>query len=549
MTDAAGNVVKWCGIDIDIDDRKRAEQELHKTQTSERNLDTIINAIPALAWSALPNGLAEFFNQHFLDYAGITQEQARGSGWASAVHPEDLPELLTRWQQIMASEKLGEAEARLRRFDGEYRWFLFRASPLRDELGRIVLWCGVNTDIDDRKRAAEELRQNEALLAEGQRLSLTGSFSCFLDSNEWTLSAQARRIFGLRPDECVTLAQIESRIHPEDLPLLSAKVEALQRGVAEHDHEFRLRMPDGAVKHLRSNAYVTPLRVGRRELIGAIQDVTEWRLSEQALGKVRSELAHVTRLASLGALTASIAHEVNQPLSGIVTNANTCLRILAAENPNLDGARETARRTIRDANRAAEVITRLRAMFSKKGVATESLDLNQATREVLALSASELERACVVLRLDLEQELPLVVGDRVQLQQVILNLLLNALAAMSSVDDRPRQVLIRTESEQGQHVRLTVRDAGVGLDSQTVEQLFEPFYTTKTLGTWASGCRSVGRSWRVTVAGCGPSPTTDPERLFHSPFRTRRCSGRTLARRLHWRRGAVTGPLHVARNS
>ena len=178
------------------------------------------------------------------------------------------------------------------------------------------------------------------------------------------------------------------------------------------------------------------------EYIAALQDITQRRLSEEALSKVRSELAHVARVASLGALTASIAHEVNQPLAGIITNANTCLRMLGAEPPNIDGARETARRTIRDGNRASDVIKRLRALFAKKDATTEPSDLNEATREVVAMLLGEFQRNGVVFHPDFADDLPLINGDRVQLQQVILNLILNAFDAMSSVRERPRSLRI-----------------------------------------------------------------------------------------------------------
>lgn len=190
----------------------------------------------------------------------------------------------------------------------------------------------------------------------------------------------------------------------------------------------------------------------------------------------------MARVTSLGALTASIAHEVNQPLSGIITNASTCLRMLAADPPNIDGARETARRTIRDGNRASDVIMRLRALFTKKTVVTESIDLNEATREVIALSRSELQRNRVIVQTELADNLPCVVGDRVQLQQVILNLLLNASDAMSGIDDHPRQLVISTELYEGDQVRLGVKDSGVGFDSHDVNRLFEAFYTTKSTG-------------------------------------------------------------------
>src|SRR2546427_5924219 len=236
--------------------------------------------------------------------------------------------------------------------------------------------------------------------------------------------------------------------------------------------------------------------------MGAVQDVTARRLSEQALGKAQSELAHVARVTTLSTLTASIAHEVNQPLSGIITNASTCLRMLAADPPDVQGARETARRTIRDGNRASDVIARVRALFTKKESTTESVDLNEATREVIALSLSELQRNQVMLRAELVSDLPHVTGDRVQLQQVILNLLRNASDAMSGVDDRLRQLLIRTEREGGGRVRVTVRDAGVGIDPPAIDKLFDAFYTTKSGGM---GIGLVVSPWLAPGHPGGPS--------------------------------------------
>ena len=236
----------------------------------------------------------------------------------------------------------------------------------------------------------------------------------------------------------------------------------------------------------------------------------ELRHSEEALDKARSELAHVTRVMSLGALTASIAHEVNQPLSGIVTNASTCMRMLDADPPNVDGARETARRTIRDGHRAADVIARLRALFGKKDATSELIDLNQATREVIALSRRELERNRVILRTQLADNLPRVTGDRVQLQQVILNLLRNGSDAMSAVNDRPRELVFKTELEEGDRVCLSVRDTGKGLDPQTMDRLFHAFYTTKDggMGMGLSVSRSIienhhGRLWATPNDGPG----------------------------------------------
>jgi signal transduction histidine kinase len=205
-------------------------------------------------------------------------------------------------------------------------------------------------------------------------------------------------------------------------------------------------------------------------------------MAQEALNKAGAELARVSRVTTMSALTASIAHEVNQPLSGIITNAGTCLRMLDTVPPDLDGARETARRTIRDGNRASDVITRLRALFIKKEFTLEPMDLNEAIREVIALSSNDLQRHRVILHSELADGLPLVAGDRIQLQQVIVNLVRNAADAMVDVHDRPRQLLIRTGYDDGDRVRLTVRDVGIGLPPQNANALFDAFYTTKSGG-------------------------------------------------------------------
>jgi PAS domain S-box-containing protein len=243
---------------------------------------------------------------------------------------------------------------------------------------------------------------------------------------------------------------------------------------------------------------------------GTVVDMHDWKQAQEELRNTQSELAHVTRVMTMGELTASIAHEVNQPLSGIITNASTCLRMLDADPPNVDGARQTAQRTIRDGHRASDVITRLRALFTKKDVTIESVDLNEAAREVIALSLTELQRNLVILRSELAHDLPLVAGDRVQVQQVILNLLRNGSDAMSDVADRPRQLIVKTERDQGDLVRLSVQDAGVGFGPQGLDKVFEPFYTTKNggMGIGLAVSRSIieshhGRLWATPNNGPG----------------------------------------------
>jgi PAS domain S-box-containing protein len=216
--------------------------------------------------------------------------------------------------------------------------------------------------------------------------------------------------------------------------------------------------------------------------VAYVVDLTERKAAEVALARAEAELAHVSRLTSLSAFAASIGHEINQPLSGIMTNAATCLRMLDGNPPDIDGARRTAHRTIRDSNRASEVIARLRALFSKREFTLERVDLNEAVREIVALSLSDLKRGGVALQVELADDLPTVAGDRIQLQQVVLNLLRNASEAMAGLRERQRHLRIWTRREDGGRVRVSVRDAGVGLSAQSLDSLFEPFYTTKRGG-------------------------------------------------------------------
>lgn len=377
-----------------------------------------------------------------------------------------------------------------------------------DELARLG---HVFNDTADKLRSLyEEIRRSEAYLAEGQRLSRTGTFSWLTETDEVTWSEELYRILELHPGTPATLELSLSRIHPDDLTAIAGVAARARETGADFEGELRLLIPGNSIKYLHVTAHVAQDHRGRLEYIGAAQDITPRRLAEEALAKARSEIASVARASTLGVLTASIAHEVNQPLSGIITNSGTCLRMLSTDPPNIEGARETARRTMRDGNRASDVITRLRTLYSKKELSPESMDLNDATREVTSLTLSEMQRNRVILRQELADNLPLITGDRIQLQQVILNLLRNASDAMSAVDDRPRELLVKTELEDGDGIRLSVQDTGVGFKPEVADRLFQPFYTTKNdgMGIGLSISRSIieahrGRLWATINNGPG----------------------------------------------
>ena len=401
--------------------------------------------------------------------------------WKKMMYAPDWPMVVDAIKHAHQTGKV-TAEYRVVWPDGSLHWLSTNGRMFFDEAGQPLRMVGFTSDVTRRKNVEEELRRSEAFLTQAQHLSRTGSFSWHVANNEITWSEQLYRIYEFEPGLPVTLELIRTRVHPEDLTLYEKMLKQAQNGSEDFEWQYRLLMPDQSIKYLHAVARATHDQGGQLEYIAAVQDVTARRLSQEALDKARLELTHVARVMSLGALTASIAHEVNQPLSGIITNASTCRRMLEADPPNVEGARETVRRTIRDSHRAADVIKRLRALFSKTAAATELVDLNEATREVIALSRSELERSGVIPQTELAEDLPLVTGDRVQLQQVILNLLRNASDAMGDVQDRPRQVTIRTERDEDDRVRLSVKDAGTGFERDDINNLFEAFYTTKSEG-------------------------------------------------------------------
>ena len=325
------------------------------------------------------------------------------------------------------------------------------ASQAAISLENARLYAEVERENLERQRVEDELRRSERLMAEGQRISRTGSWAWNIRTGKLIWSAEQWRIFGLNPDaEEMTVGLFAGMIHPDDRSFALQTVDEAIRSRTAFEQEFRICMPNGDVKYIHGAGHPIFETSGElEEYVGAVMDLTqqkraedELRRKEADLRKSQAELAHVTRVTTMGELAASIAHEVNQPLAGIVTNGMACIRWLGAERPNLDEAKQSVNRIIRDGKRAADVIGRIRALFNKAGPAKEPLNLNETIHEVLDLLRSEMEKKKIVLRLELAQELPLFLGDRVQLQQVMLNLILNAIEAMSRVEGRRRELTI-----------------------------------------------------------------------------------------------------------
>ena len=256
----------------------------------------MIDTIPILAWSCFPDGTTEFLNQRWLDYTGLSHERALGWGWKSAIHPEDLDKLMSTWLRLLASGEAGQEEARLRRFDGEFRCFLFRAVPVHDDYGKIVRWCGTNTDIEKLKRTEQELCRSEAYLAEAQRLSLTGSLGWNVATGELIWSKETFCIMGYLPDTKPTLDLVFQRVHPHDLAVVQQTIERASRDGTDVDLEHRLLLPDGTVKHLRVMAHARRDQAGGLEFVGAVSDITASKLAEEKIRQDESELRRIVDL-------------------------------------------------------------------------------------------------------------------------------------------------------------------------------------------------------------------------------------------------------------
>jgi len=626
-----GTLLQWVGVNVDIDELKCAEEGLRK---SEYKLRQLIETVPGLIWSTAPDGEPTQLNQRILDYSGMQFEDYLHGGWEALIHPDDFPETARAFYHAIQTGTSYQVVHRLRRADGEFRWYHVRGEPLRDPQGRIIQWYGLSVDVDEAKKAEDRLRRSEAYLAEAQRLSHTGS-AVYNETEIPYWSDEAARLFGFDPLQGIPSREaVWQRIHPDDLDRVNENIEHGVREKRSFANEFRIILPDGMVKHIEAtNKPVFSASGELLEIVATGLDVTErkraeqtlreseakfrdyaetasdwfweigpdqkftlltenafgapaadllgtawwdhaldletepekWRLvwatldsrkpfrdfvycsvdgrgspmyvkvsgkpvfdangefrgyrgtgtdvtalrtveaeareSERRYREVQLELAHANRVATTGQLTASITHEVNQPITAAVTYALAARRFLSAEPPNLREVDDALSLIVREGNRAGEVVGRIRALIKKAPARKDAVEINDAILEVIALTRAEAANNSVSVRTQLAEGLPRVQGDRVQLQQVLLNLIINAIEAMRDVGEDERELLIGTRNEPD-GVSVEVRDSGPGFAPAALERVFEAFYTTKPsgLGLGLSICRSIieahnGRLW------------------------------------------------------
>jgi PAS domain S-box-containing protein len=479
VRDRKGRVTRWCGVHIDVDDRRRAEEALRK---SEHSLSLFLETLPAMIWRATPDGEADYINRRLVDYTGRAVADVVNLGWKKTViHPDDADTTAQAWDRARETETTYDVIHRVHRAkDGAYRWHHTRAEPLRDETGRVIHWYGVDVDIDGWKKAEQALRKSEQEL---RLLSDTLPAMVWRATPGGDLDYINQRLADYLATPGTEMKQQARRkiLHPDDVERAAREWATALEAETSLTGQYRVRRADGVYRWFQFHA--EPLRDVDGRVVhwyGVQVDIDDRKSAEEALRATQAKLSRAAQIATVSELAASIAHEINQPLAALVANGHACQRWLLVEPPNLERAQLAAERIIRDGNSAAEVVSRIRALFKRTALSRIRLDINEVIAEVSRLMADEASGRNVSIETNLEGGLPPTWADRVQMQQVIVNLVRNGVDAMDSEASHPRVLLIRSRRDGMTNVLVEVRDQGDGLED--VEKVFEPFFTTKEKG-------------------------------------------------------------------
>jgi PAS domain S-box-containing protein len=480
------------GVLMDITEPKRAEEKLRE---SEDRFRTMANAAPVMIWMAGTDKLHTFFNKGWLDFTGRTLEQELGNGWAKGVHAEDLNRCLRVYANAFDGRQEFTMEYRLRRDDGEYRWILDHGAPRVGPDGVFLGYIGTAIDITDRKQAEEALDRERRFLR--QVIDTAPNFIFAKDrEGRFTLANRAvADAYGTTVEDLVGKTDADFNPNKEEVESFRRlDLEVMDMVKERFIPEERLTDAHGNVHWLQTvKRPIIERDRSVQQILGASTDITQRKQTEIQLQEQRAELAHVARISTMGELSASLAHELNQPLTAILSNAQAALRFIGSKPADLEEVREILQDIVKDNSRAGEVIRRMRALVKKEPLEFTSLDLANLIRDVVVLVHSDAILQHVTIALEFDENLPPVRGDRVQLQQVVLNLLLNAFDAMKERPASAREVKLQSERNGAGLIQVAISDRGSGLTSDKLDQIFKPFYTTKGdgLGMGLSICRSI----------------------------------------------------------
>lgn len=504
MAQETPNAQPYAGDMDSVPDAARREARAGIDQTlreSEAHWREVFEHNPVMYFMVDAGGIVQSVNGFGAAQLGYRVDELVGQSVLGVFREEDRPFVVEQMRICLADPGRSHSwEVRKIRKDGSLLWVRENAKAVRRPDGFLVLVAC--EDITERRRTEDALRQSEMYLAEAQRISHTGSFGWRIVSGELIWSAETYRIFECDPSVEPTVELALQRVHPDDREFVRQLLERVTLDQTDWDVEHRLLMSDGRVKDVRAVAHAVRDGAGNLEFIGVVMDVTASRKAAQDLSRARAELAHVMRVTTLGELAAAIAHEVNQPIAAMVTDAQASLNWLGRKPVEVDEVDQALHRIVDNGNRAADVVGRIRELVKKAPPRMGLVDLNLAVKEMIALTRAEISGSGVALETALTDDLPLVHGDRVQLQQVLLNLIVNALQAMGAVAPEQRRLRISTARVEPDRVRVSVHDSGPGLSAALVDRIFAPFYSTKPdgLGIGLSICRSIveahdGRLW------------------------------------------------------
>jgi PAS domain S-box-containing protein len=463
-----------------IEERVTGQTELRE---SESRFRIVADAAPVLIWMAGTDKLCTFFNKPWLKFTGRSMEQELGNGWAESVHSDDLQKCLQIYINAFDARQPFAMQYRLKRNDGEYRWMSDQGVPRYDAQGTFAGYIGSCLDVTELITKDEALRQSEERMRLAAAAVNLGIWEWHLETNEiWATNAR-RAVLGWPSTGKVTFEDFMSRVHPEDRSRIQHTIIDAVRDGKDYESEYRLVLPDGVVRWMSTRGSIHFDNAGKpSRLLGISIDITARKQAELDAQRDRAELSHLSRVALMGEMSASIAHELNQPLAGILSNAAAGQRFIDRGDVDMREIRELLADIIADGRRASDVVRGIRSMVKKEKIARHSVNLNEVVMDALRMASSDALLHSCQLETSLDPNLPAIEGDPVQLQQVLLNLAINAFDAMRDTPASKRKVIIATQSNGDGSVRTSVRDYGVGVPEEMYDRLFDPFFSTKTEG-------------------------------------------------------------------